>query len=148
MTNADEGATQQKTPALGSHAASTAGTILVVEDNPLNAELVTDLLVAKGFQVRSTDTAEAAIVMARAILPALILMDINLPGMDGVSAAKILKQDPATCQLIIIGLTAEIDRSEMASFDGYLAKPIDVHTFAGSIQSFLSIHRPASGNRL
>ena len=116
----------------------TSGVILVVDDNPLNAELVTDLLEMHGFHVQSTDTAEAALIMARTLMPALILMDINLPGMDGISATKILKNDPATRHLTVIGLTAEPTGEARRIFDGCLSKPFNTHTFADSIKSFLS----------
>jgi len=116
----------------------TSGTILVVDDNSLNAELVTDLLEMHGFHVQSTDTAEAGLIMARAIMPALILMDVNLPGMDGISATKLLKNDPATRHLTVIGLTAEYGDGASAGFDGCLPKPFNTHTFVDSIKSFLA----------
>jgi two-component system cell cycle response regulator DivK len=115
----------------------TPGAILVVDDNRLNAELVTDLLEMHGFHVQSTDTAETGIIMARAIMPELILMDIHLPGMDGINATKILKDDPATSHLKVIGLTAEISDAAGGNFDGCLAKPFDTHTFVERIKSFL-----------
>lgn len=115
----------------------TPGAILVIDDNPLNSELVTDLLEMHGFHVQSTDTAEAGLIMARAIMPALILMDVNLPGMDGISATKALKSDPTTCHLTVIGLTAEYGDGTSAGFDGCLPKPFNTHTFVDSIRSFM-----------
>lgn len=109
--------------------------ILIIDDNPLNVELVTDLLQASGFQVYSAETAERGVELARELLPSLILMDMQLPGMDGASAAKVLKSDPATQNLTIIGLTA--DDRKCSNFDGYLAKPIEVRTFVSSIRAFL-----------
>ena len=115
--------------------------VLLVEDNPLNAELVIEVLHASGVRVHLEETAEAAIQTARELLPDLILMDINLPGMDGVSATKILKTDPATRHLRIIGLTAHAMGDESVGlnngFDGCLSKPIDTRTFAESVKSFL-----------
>jgi CheY-like chemotaxis protein len=119
---------------------TTAGTILVIDDNALNAELVTDLLEMHGFHVQSTDTAEAGLIMARAIMPALILMDVNLPGMDGISATKILKNDPATRHLKVIGLTAETEGCTNAGFDGRLPKPFDIRTFVESIKALCGPH--------
>lgn len=115
--------------------------ILIVEDNPLNTLLATDLLEASGFRVSSAETAEAAIHTARELLPDLILMDISLPGMGGLSATKILKDDPATRHLRIIGFTAHARGDERlgpnAGFDGYLSKPIDTRTFVETVKSFL-----------
>ena len=115
--------------------------ILIVEDNPLNTLLATDLLEGSGFRVSSTETAEAGIKTARELLPDLILMDISLPGMGGLSATKILKDDPATRHLRIIGFTAHARGDERlgpnTGFDGYLSKPIDTRTFAETVKSFL-----------
>jgi len=116
--------------------------ILIVEDNPLNAELATDLLQAKGFRVHSAETARAGIKLARELSPDLILMDFNLPDMDGVDAAKFLRTDPVTRHLRIVGLTAHANGSELAGldagFEGFLTKPIDTHTFAESVKSFVA----------
>lgn len=116
---------------------SAAATILVVEDNPLNAELVTDLLELSGFRVRAVDTAERALEIVRQLSPALILMDMNLPGMDGAQATQILKADSATRHIAVIGLTG--DPMANCGFDGCLAKPIDVRTFVDVIKSFLPV---------
>src|SRR5450631_4179313 len=80
--------------------------ILIIEDNLLNLELATDLLEANGFVVSSAPTAEEGLRLARALLPDLVLMDFSLPGMDGLSATKHLKADPATRHLTVVGLTA------------------------------------------
>jgi CheY-like chemotaxis protein len=116
--------------------------ILVIEDNPLNIELVTDILEAKGFSVRSAETAERGLELARQLSPELILMDVNLPGMNGLNATKILKSDPATRHLRVVGLTADTISDDGgtrpgAGFDGFLAKPIDVRTFAASVSAFI-----------
>ena len=118
-----------------------ANTILVVDDNTPNAELVSEILGMHGFHVQITETAEAAIPMARALRPALILMDINLPGMNGFAATKILKDDPATRHAIVIGLSGEIHDSADTVFDGYLGKPFEIQSLISSVKSFLS--RPA-----
>ncbi|HXT13893.1 MAG TPA: response regulator [Candidatus Angelobacter sp.] len=137
---ADESRETQPAARPSSNLVNRISSILIVEDNPLNAELATDLLEAGGFHVRLAGTAEAGIQMAGEILPDLILMDINLPGMDGASAAKILKSDPATRHLRIVGLTAHAVSGGVGSnsnFDGYLAKPIDTHTFVASVKAFI-----------
>lgn len=120
----------------------TAHIILVVEDNPLNLELVTDLLAGEGFTVVPAETAEAGIRLARVLLPALILMDISLPGMDGLEATRTLKSDPATRDLTIIALTAHAMKGDdrlafSAGCDGYLTKPIDTRSFVSALRSFL-----------
>src|SRR5947209_2402017 len=112
----------------------TAPTILIIEDNPFNVELAADLLEAGGFCVRSTRTAEEGIRLAREILPELVLMDISLPGMDGLCATRNLKADPATSHLTVVGLTAHAMKGDEglardAGCDGYLTKPIDTRTF-------------------
>lgn len=117
--------------------------ILIVEDNPLNLELANDLLAAYGFSVYSTQTAEDGIRLAREVLPDLVLMDISLPGMDGLCATRILKADPVTCHLRVIGLTAHAMKGDeangrQAGFDGYLTKPIDTRTFVPSILDFIA----------
>lgn len=117
--------------------------ILIIEDNPLNVELARDLLEAGGFEIHSTSTAEEGIRMAREITPDLILMDISLPGMDGLCATRTLKADPATNGLRVIGLTAHAMKGDEgtaleAGFDGYLTKPIDTRSFVNTIKGFLA----------
>jgi CheY-like chemotaxis protein len=116
--------------------------ILIIEDNLLNLELATDLLEAKGFVVSSAQTAEEGLRMARDILPDLVLMDFGLPGMDGLSATKNLKANPATRHLAVVGLTANAMKGDeeialSAGCDGYLTKPIDTRTFIGAIMRFI-----------
>lgn len=116
--------------------------ILIVEDHPMNMELLKDLLEAGGFCVHSTRTAEDGIRMAREILPDLVLMDISLPGMDGLCATRALKADPATSHLNIVGLTAHAMKGDdahgrQAGFDGYLTKPINTRTFVASVWKFI-----------
>lgn len=116
--------------------------ILVIEDNRLNLELVTDLLEANGFVVFSAQTAEEGLRMARELSPALVLMDFSLPGMDGLTATRKIKSDPATRHLGVIGLTAHAMRGDQevalaSGCDGYLTKPIDTSTFIESITRFM-----------
>ena len=117
--------------------------ILIIEDNALNLELVTDLLELHGFAVASARTAEEGLRLARELLPALVLMDFSLPGMDGLSATKNLKNDPATCHLAVVGLTANAMKGAQetalrAGCDGYLTKPIDTRTFAATVKNFIA----------
>ena len=105
--------------------------ILIVEDNPLNAKLVRDVLLARGYRVLESTTAEKGLELAREHLPAVILMDIQLPGMDGRQALGELRRDPRTRAIPVIAVTASvmpIEREDIlaAGFDGYQAKPLSV----------------------
>ncbi len=105
--------------------------ILVVEDKETNRKLVRDVLQFKGFEVAEATSAEEGLEMARARRPALILMDIHLPGMDGFAALTHLRADPATGEIPVIALTAsalpdERDEILAAGFDGYETKPISL----------------------
>jgi two-component system, cell cycle response regulator DivK len=120
----------------------TEAKILVVDDNPLNIELVSDLLDANGFRVYSAQSGEEGVRLARELLPDLVLMDVSLPGMDGISATKVLKADPATQSLKVVGLTAHtMKEGETIAlnkyFDGYLSKPFDTRTFIDTIKGFV-----------
>ncbi len=117
--------------------------ILVVEDNLLNLELATDLLEAAGFTVRHALTAEDGLRAAREQPPDLILMDLSLPGMDGLAATRALRAGPTTRHLPIIALTAHAMKGDEAlaldaGCDGYLAKPIDTRTFAATVAAFIT----------
>jgi CheY-like chemotaxis protein len=120
--------------------------VLVVEDNPLNLELVTDVLEAAGQRVWQARTAEEALQLAQAVLPDVILMDLSLPRMDGLAATKALKADPATAHLPVIALTAHAMKGDeesalQAGCDGYLAKPIDTGTFPARVVGFIEAAR-------
>jgi two-component system cell cycle response regulator DivK len=117
--------------------------ILIVEDNALNMELAVDLLQASGFCVYCTRTAEEGIRLAREVQPELVLMDISLPGMDGLCATRALKADPASRHLTVVGLTAHAMKGDEANgrdagFDGYLTKPINTRTFVASVKEFIA----------
>lgn len=117
--------------------------ILIIEDNALNLELAADLLTVNGFVVYSTQTAEEGLRLARELLPDLVLMDLSLPGMDGLSATRNLKADPATHHLTVVGLTANAMRGDEkialnAGCDGYLTKPIDTRTFVATVAKFIA----------
>ena len=121
----------------------TGNKILIIEDNVLNLELATDLLEASGFVVYSAPTAEEGLRMAREILPDLVLMDFGLPGMDGLCATKVLKANPATRHLAVVGLTAHAMKGDAeialnAGCDGYLTKPIDTRTFIAVVTRFIA----------
>jgi len=125
----------------------TGNKILIIEDNELNLELATDLLEANGFAVASAQTAEDGIRLARELLPDLVLMDFSLPGMDGLSATKYLKADPATRHLTVVGLTAHAMRGDdqialNAGCDGYLTKPIDTRTFIATVKKYMAAAVP------
>jgi len=119
--------------------------ILLIEDNPLNKELASDLLEANGFEVIFTETAEDGLRLAKQLMPDLILMDISLPGMDGLCATKTLKADPATRHLTVVGLTAHAMKGDKgialdAGCDGYLTKPINTRTFVDTVKDFIASH--------
>lgn len=123
-------------------------TILIVEDNPMNMELATDLLEAVGYTVRQAFSAEEGIRLARAESPDLILMDIRLPGMDGHAAVHQLKRDPSTARIPTVALTAQAMKGDeeaavAAGFDGYIAKPIDTRTFGQVVARLLDTHGKA-----
>lgn len=116
--------------------------ILIIEDNPLNMELARDLLESRGYQVREAVTALEGIESIRANLPDLVLMDIQLPGMDGLTATRLLRQDETFKDLIIIALTAHAMKGDEqkvmeAGCNGYMSKPIDTRLFHATIARFL-----------
>lgn len=117
--------------------------VLVIEDNVLNLELVTDLLEADGFIVSQAKTAEEGLRAAQQGIPDLVLMDLSLPGMDGLAATKLLKSDPATRHLPVVALTAHAMQGDEtvamhAGIDAYLTKPIDTRTFSQQLASILA----------
>jgi CheY-like chemotaxis protein len=116
--------------------------ILAVEDNELNAKLVRDVLQSRGYQVAETTTAEEGLELVRSRRPALILMDIHLPGMDGITALRQLKGDADTRDIPVIAVTASampMERREIlaAGFDGYQAKPLSVKDLMAEIERLL-----------
>lgn len=118
-------------------------TILYVEDNPENKLLVRRVLEAQGYRVVDADDGLSGIRMAQEIQPDLILMDINLPGMDGYEAATKIKSIPSLRHVPIVALTANVmqgdrERSLAAGCDGYLPKPIDIDQLIEQIEAFLA----------
>jgi two-component system, cell cycle response regulator DivK len=115
--------------------------ILIVEDNEKNLKLVRDILQFKGYRTLEAKTAEAGIELAASHRPDLILMDIQLFGMDGIAALQHLRAEPRTASIPVIALTAfamkdDRERFLAAGFDGYLDKPINVKEFPEHIQRF------------
>ena len=116
--------------------------ILVIEDNPLNLELVRALLQRLGYIVIDSGTAEEGIERAKAEQPHLILMDVNLPGMDGLTATTVLKSEPTTRHIPVVALTAHAMKGDdalvqTAGCDGYMTKPIDTRSFPAIVARFL-----------
>jgi two-component system cell cycle response regulator DivK len=118
--------------------------ILIIEDNEKNRKLARDVLQVKGFRTIESETAEEGLELARNQSPALILMDIQLPGMDGITAMKQLKADPNTQTIPIIAITASAmtnNRTSMLAegFDGYQTKPISLKDFLLEIERVLTV---------
>jgi two-component system cell cycle response regulator DivK len=115
--------------------------ILIVEDNEKNMKLARDVLQFHGFRTVETVNGEDAVIMAREHLPDLVLMDISLPGIDGVEATRQLKDEPSTATIPIVALTASVLATDRARFDeagfaGLIAKPIDVLTFPEQVLAY------------
>ena len=117
--------------------------ILIVEDNEKNLKLVRDLLQFNGYETIEAMTAEEGIEIAGTHHPALILMDIQLPGMDGITALQHLRADPLTKAIPVVAITASVmtaERDEIlkAGFDDYQAKPISIKEFIPAIKNVLN----------
>jgi two-component system cell cycle response regulator DivK len=116
--------------------------ILIVEDNEKNLKLVRDVLQHKGYQTIEAGTGEEGVRLAKSRIPDLVLMDIQLPGMDGIMALGELRADPATRTIPVIAVTASAmthDRKKImaAGFDGYQSKPIKVKEFMDAVREML-----------
>jgi two-component system cell cycle response regulator DivK len=116
--------------------------VLIVEDNERNLKLVRDVLQVKGYSTIEAGTAEDGIKLASEKKPDLILMDIQLPGMNGIDALKVLRKDPATAKIPVVAVTASVmqqDRKHIteAGFDGYVGKPINVKEFLEAVRHAL-----------
>jgi two-component system cell cycle response regulator DivK len=114
--------------------------ILIVEDNEKNLKLARDVLQFSGFQTVEAGTGEAAVSIARERRPDLILMDIELPGIDGITALQQLRADADTAGIPIVALTASAMSSDRArffgaGFDGYISKPINIKDFPGQVRA-------------
>jgi len=119
--------------------------ILIVEDNEKNMKLVRDILQAKGHATMEAGTAEDGIRMALERVPDLVLMDIQLPGMNGMQALKVLRAEPKTAGVPVVAITASVmtqDRQQImdTGFDGFIEKPINLKEFLSTVHSAI---RPA-----
>jgi len=116
--------------------------ILIVDDNPINLKLAKVLLVKEGYEVKTAPDAEEALKMMEEAKPRLILMDIQLPGMDGLELTRRLKSSPETKDIIILALTAyamkgDDEKAKAAGCDGYITKPIDTQAFPAIIAGLM-----------
>ena len=117
--------------------------VLIVEDNPRNLKLVRDVLEHAGYQTIEAPTAEEGLALASLRQPALILMDVELPGMNGVEALDRLRANPATAGIPVAAVTAfamKADRKRFlsAGFDGYLEKPLNVRELPDQVADLLA----------
>ena len=127
--------------------------ILIVDDNTQNLKLARVVLANEGFDVYTASNAEDALQLLRTVTPRLILMDIQLPGMDGLELTRRLKADPATRAVRIIALTAyamkgDDEKAFAAGCDGYITKPIDVEGLPVVVSSYLAERSPGSVNQI
>ncbi len=114
--------------------------VLIVEDNEKNMKLVRDILQAKGYETAEAGTAEEGIQLALARVPDLVLMDIQLPGMNGMEALKVLRSEPKTAKVPVVAITASVmtqDRKQImdTGFDGFIEKPINLKEFLATVQA-------------
>ncbi len=124
--------------------------ILLIEDNPVNRDLTQFLLESQGYQVREAATAEEAFEILKTERPALVVMDIQLPGMDGLEATKKLKENPATRDIPVVAVTSfamkgDRENAAAAGCAGYVTKPIDKTTFLQQIAMHLANKGGARG---
>ena len=121
--------------------------ILIVEDNPLNMKLARDILEAKGYSVLAAENGEDGVAAAIENVPDLILMDIQMPGIDGFEALAQIRQRPEVGSIPVIAFTASVttsDRSKVteAGFDAFISKPIDLKSFVATVEETLAPERP------
>lgn len=116
--------------------------VLIVDDNPINLELASLVLVAAGMRVTKAEGAETALQALAQARPDVVLLDIQMPHVDGLTLLRQLRADPATAGLVVVAFTAyamkgDRERLLAAGCDGYISKPIEVSTFAGQVREFL-----------
>jgi CheY-like chemotaxis protein len=116
--------------------------ILIVEDNEKNRKLVRDVLTFKGYRLAEAETGEEGVRLAKALRPDLVLMDIQLPGINGIAALGQIRDDPAIRDTPVIAVTASAmtqDRQKImaAGFNGYQSKPINVKDFLAAVRAML-----------
>lgn len=119
--------------------------VLIVDDTPATVDLTTFVLKAAAFVVATATDAESAIVQVQHFRPDLILMDVQMPGVDGLALTRRLKIDPATRHIVVVAFTAFAmsgDEAKMraAGCDGYIAKPFDVASFAQTVHAYIYPH--------
>ena len=129
----------------------TPNLILIIEDNELNLKLFRDVLLSRDYDVIEAITAEDGLEMAHDRIPSLILMDIQLPGMNGIEALGKLRADPVTREIPVMAVTASVmplERDEIlaAGFDGYQAKPISVKEFVAEVGRVLDLSLDSSSD--
>ena len=117
--------------------------VLIIEDNERNLKLARDVLNHAGYDTLEAESAEDGLALARDRRPGLVLMDVQLPGMDGVEALAQLRADPATRDIPVVAVTAfamKADRERFlaAGFDSYLEKPLDIHEFPRQVAAALA----------
>lgn len=117
--------------------------LLVVDDHPTNLKLVSDLLEFEDYEVLRAVDGETAQEMIRLTPPDLVLMDLALPGMDGLTLTRLLKADPKTRHIIVVALTAyamkgDEAKAREAGCDGYITKPINTRSFCGLVAGYLN----------
>jgi two-component system cell cycle response regulator DivK len=125
--------------------------ILITEDNEKNRKLLREVLRVTGYRTLETETAEQGIRIAQESHPALILMDLQLPGMDGVAALAALRTDPRTNKIPVIAVTASAMTHNQptilaAGFDGYQTKPINVKEFLNIVREVLDRNASPGGD--
>jgi len=124
--------------------------ILVVEDNERNLKLLRDVLEYAGYDVRVARTGEDGVTAAVNEPPDLVLMDLQLPGIDGVEALRRLRESPRTANIPVVAVTAQAmkqdrERVRQAGFDGYVEKPISVRAFPDQVRRFLPAEEVGTG---
>ena len=117
-------------------------TVLIVEDNEKNMKLARDVLQAKGYQTLEAETGEEGVRLAKERKPDLVLMDIQLPGINGIEAFRQIRADPGTARIPVVALTASVtptDRSQItaAGFDAFVGKPINLKEFLDTVKRFI-----------
>jgi CheY-like chemotaxis protein len=117
--------------------------VLVVDDNPANLKLLRMLLSGESYDVRTAESAGDALGIVEEFRPRLILMDLQMPGMDGFELTRRLKGDPATREIVIVALTAyamkgDEEKARAAGCDGYVSKPIDTRTLPALVAGYLA----------
>ena len=118
------------------------GLVLIVEDNEKNRRLLRDVLQANGYDTVESETAEEGLELARQSQPGLVLMDIQLPGIDGIEARERLRDDPQTLDIPVVAVTASVmqhdqDRIEQAGFDAFHYKPIRIKEILATVEELL-----------